>query len=312
MDEERERGYGVCKETLRNRNQKDGGSDSDEESSEEEFGLSGVHKRMSSKQKEESSRRVNAHLQEAGGIFPLDQYETHGDGSGTECEIARYVSCRHGKQVKSGSEVKRRPVVKPLTWPHTIAYEDDGEEVSYENITLSTFLFCFTHIMTSCKKNSPEAVGRSNLLHAVNLVLKYLTWSDARTFHNLVMFKLEQGRYDWDVDFTVLANQYLETKVRQNLLKSRGVSSGGYSSRQNYRGAGRGSGSSLYNQDNGRRTSFICYQWNNGECSYGSNCRRWHCCLSCAKRGKLGEQHKASTHSNNNSSGSKGKTDQRP
>ena len=76
---------------------------------------------------------------------------------------------------------------------HTIAVEDDGDEVNSEDIGLKKFLACYTKILTDCK-GKVEAAGRSALLHAVSTVYEYLPWSEARTFHNLTMVKLEQKR----------------------------------------------------------------------------------------------------------------------
>ena len=82
--------------------------------------------------------------------------------------------------------------MKTELWPHTIAFEDDGEEVTSEDISLAKFLVYFTKIMVSCVEK--EAAGRSVLLLAVSTVLECLPWKDARCFHNLMMLKIEQGR----------------------------------------------------------------------------------------------------------------------
>ena len=67
--------------------------------------------------------------------------------------------------------------------------------------------------MLECGKQ--EARGRTVLLHAVSLVLEALFWSDARTFHNIVMVKLEQGRLGWNSDFKELAENYIDKKVKR-------------------------------------------------------------------------------------------------
>ena len=95
-------------------------------------------------------------------------------------------------------------------WPHTIANEEDGDEVTSENISLAKFFSCFTYIML--ESNKSEARGRTALLHAVSLVLEALFWTEARTFHNIVMLKLEQGRLDWSSDFTLHAEVYIDKK----------------------------------------------------------------------------------------------------
>ena len=112
--------------------------------------------------------------------------------------VGRKVKHRH--KVKSGAKVKQRPVVRTELWPHTIANEEDGEEVTSENIGLSRFLSCFTFIMTNCGRR--EAAGRAEFLHAITNVLECLPWSDARAFHNMIMVRLEQDRVDWLKTFT--------------------------------------------------------------------------------------------------------------
>ena len=220
--------------------------------------------------------------------------------TGTDTEGRR----RHRRRkVKSGAKVKQRPVVKTEVWPHTIANEDDGEEISYKDISLSKFLSCFSFLMISCAE--PEASGRSVLLHAVSTVLECLPWAEARIFHNIVMVKIEQGRLNWDSDFTTIADQFLDKKVRMS-LRSRGYSAGNSSNFKpsRSRSFGKDFGNSSYEYMNNTSSSksntsisVICRLWNNGICSFGASCKRWHVCLSCAEIGKLGEPHKAATHS---------------
>ena len=62
-------------------------------------------------------------------------------------------------------------------------------------------------------------------MHAVCKVFECLTWTETRTFHNLIMIKLEQDRIDWNSYFRMLANQYLDNKVRL-CMKARGSSGG--------------------------------------------------------------------------------------
>ena len=52
--------------------------------------------------------------------------------------------------VKSGAEVKMRPDIKTEVWPHTIANEDDGEDTTSEDISLSKKNSCFTYLMITC------------------------------------------------------------------------------------------------------------------------------------------------------------------
>ena len=92
-----------------------------------------------------------------------------GDSSSTGTDSSEGVKkYRSRRKVKSGAKVKKRPVIKTELWPHTIANEDDGEEVTSETIGLAKFLSCFTYIMVSCEK--AESKGRAALLHAICLI----------------------------------------------------------------------------------------------------------------------------------------------
>ena len=109
------------------------------------------------------------------------------------------------------------------------------------------------------------------------------------------MVKLEQGRIKWDADFTVLADRFIEQKVRQTLKSKAQASAGNYNQRSGNRGQGKGHGRN--NGGRGKNTaafSLVCYQWNKGSCSFGADCKRWHVCRTCAESGKPGERHKAS------------------
>ena len=71
---------------------------------------------------------------------------------------------RRRSKVKSGAVIKKRAVVKTELWPHTIANEEDGENISIEDISLSKFFSCFTFIMINCAKPKEvivEAIGRN-------------------------------------------------------------------------------------------------------------------------------------------------------
>ena len=309
VEEEKARQLKLLQERLRTKHVSS--SSGNEESSEAELlDLKVIKKKMSRKQRDLCGRRVNARLSQAGALFPSDEFET--SSAGTVSDIEK--SCRHKKLIKSGAKIKKRPVVQTELWPHTIANEDDGEEVTSENISLAKFLSCFSYILVSCSSKI-ESRGRSALLHAVSIVLEYLHWSDARTFHNLIMVKIEQGRLDWASDLSGLAENFIDKKVRLSMKMKRypaGASSSyrsGYSSRN----VGKGYSSSFKgNGDKGRNRSLngvICWQWNNGTCTYGDNCKRWHACKVCAEAGKLGESHKASTH---DSSGSRARPAERP
>ena len=97
--------------------------------------------------------------------------------------------------------------------------------------------------MTCCGK--VESRGRSALLHAVSMVLEYLQWTEARTFHNMIMVKIEQGRIGWDTDFTSLAEDFVDKKVRlsmrtRNTAGAAASSNSAYKSRYKDSGVGKG------------------------------------------------------------------------
>ena len=306
VESEKKRQLKVLQDKLKEKS-REVSHDSDT-SSDNRLDLKSIKKKLSRKQRDLCSSKVAAKLKDVGVAFPEDDFSTTStSGKDTESEKG---SCRHShsKKVKSGAKVKKRPVVKTLLWPHTIANEDDGDDVTSENISLSKFFSCFTSIMTSC--GGVESRGRSALLHAVSLVLEYVQWPDARTFHNLVMVKLEQDRENWASDFTGLAEAFIDKKVRLG-LRSKTASSGASSSYSKSSSYGKDfskgfRGQSQRNSAGRGKPLFgaICWQWNHSSCTYGDNCKRWHVCKACAEAGKLGENHKASSH---DSSGSRTK-----
>ena len=148
---------------------------------------------MSKSQKEECQRKLSASLEYVGANFPEDDFDDPSSSSSSSSgrdssDSDSHRKCRK-KKVKSGSKIKKRPVVKTELWPHTIINENEGEDVSCDNITLAKFFTGFTYIMSTVKKG--ESKGRSALLHAICMILDVLPWSEARTFHNLSMIKIE-------------------------------------------------------------------------------------------------------------------------
>ena len=299
VDFEKDRSLKIMEDKLEDRRRR-GESQNDEVfSSDGHFNLQALRKNMSRSEKTECSDKVASTLRQSGAVFPQEEYCASGS-SGMESEAGARYSRR---KVKSGANISKRPVVQTELWPHTIANEDDIEEVSSENITLAKFMSCFSHIMVNCGR--AEATGRAVLLHAVSLVLECLPWAEARSFHNLVMIKIEQGRINWDTDFEILAGQFLDKRVRLS-LRSRGTATGsgpgksGRSTGRGYRTPGQNFNdfNPRFNTNNYNRNKayYVCKQWNIGTCSYGDSCKRWHVCLSCAEAGRMGEHHKSTTH----------------
>ena len=291
------------KEKLRNKVLIEESSQEEVSASEDEKNLMDLRKKMSKNMRDDCNFKVAARLKQVGAIFPE---ETDSSTSGTDGSVIGNKN-RRKSRVKSGAKIKKRPVVQTELWPHTIANEDDGEEVTSETIGLSKFLSCFTYIMISCGK--VEAKGRAAFLHGVCAVFECLPWTEARAFHNLIMVKLEQGRIDWDADFSSLADSFLDKKVRLN-LRAMGSAAGGLKSQTSNKSLGKGFGGSNYYNNSSRNRygnysgrdralySTVCRQFNFGTCTYGDRCKKWHVCWSCAEAGKMGEQHKASTHEN--------------
>ena len=263
--------------------------------------MKGIKKKLTRRQRDLCHQQVERRKKEAGATFPEDSFETTAS-SGNESASVK-GSCRHSRrQIKSGAKVKKRPVIKTELWPHTIANEDDGDDITSENISLAKFFSCFSYIMLDCGIN--ESRGRSGLLHAVSTVLEYLHWPEARTFHNVIMLKLEQGGLDWESDFSALAENFVDKKVRMS-VKSKGTTTGtAYRSGNAGKGYGKGFRGSSAGSNAGKGKGLhgaICWQWNYTSCTYGSSCKRWHVCKSCAEAGKLGEHHKASSHESSGS-----------
>ena len=210
------------------------------------------------------------------------------------------VTChRRKKPAKSVAEVKKRPVMKTELWPHTIANESDDEDITHDTIKLAKFLSCSTQIIAECESET-EAAGRSVLLNAITSILEFQPWPEVRSFHNTVMTRIEQERIDWKSDFKLLAEQFVDKKVRL-MLKSKALSTGtdrpnrGNPNNRNFgRGtsgfSGRGQGSQA---GSNRPITLHCKQWNFGNCTYGSNCEMWHTCWTCYNNGKIGKAHKA-------------------
>ena len=315
VSEAKGRSYDVLVDKLRTRDKSKVQSESEVVSSSEEGegeDLHGIRNKLDKKQRKKRDQRVNTRIKQAGGLFTDDDYEAGASGnSGTESDISfkSYSSSksnisgqsnRQSHKVRSGAKVKSRPVVRTELWPHTIAVEEEGGNITCDNISLSKFYSCFTQIVTDCESKTEKA-GRTKLLNAISTVLDVRHWPDAHLFHNLVMVKVEQDRISWKDDFKGLADQFIEKRVRQ-LLKNQGSSqrTGAYRGFSGHRSFGRGSGGyGGRSEFSGQRSPYqgICKQWNFGTCTFGSRCRYKHCCWSCYENGKTGDlNHRAASH----------------
>ena len=273
-----------------------GSSFTSEESSDADFDMRDMRKKMSKKMRDDCNTKVSSRLKQAGARFPDEDSETTTSSGTDSSETGRKVR-RRRREVKSGEKIKKRPVIRQMLWPHTIANEEDGESVTSVDIGLARFLSCFTNIMISCGR--VEAAGRAKLLNSVSMVLECLPWADARIFHNMVMHRLEQGKIEWTSNFLAKANLFIDRKVRRNLRGSNNSEGGNKSNSKFYsKGARRARNSYNSNSYSKSKSSYpgVCWNWNFGTCSFAERCNRLHVCHSCTEAGKPGEQHKASSH----------------
>ena len=128
---EKERQYKLLQEKIKGKFNYSDSSSGDNDSSNEAAGLKDVRKKMSRKQKKLCESRVQSTLKKVGGIFPDDVESSSSagkDSSDTSCG-------RRRNKVKSGAKIKIRPVIKTELWPHTVANENDGEQVTCDNIS---------------------------------------------------------------------------------------------------------------------------------------------------------------------------------
>ena len=306
---EKERQYQVLLEQILHRDREGGSSTwGNSQESPAEVESSDTSQKKKKKKKKQRRSKGSSSGRKSAPRYPDNDPSESEDPESSEKESDGDQCCKGRRKVKSGAEVKKRPVLKTELWPHTLANEEEGhgDEVTSDNIKLSTFNKYFTKIIIKTKDKT-EAIGRTALLHAISSILECLPWVEARNFHNLTMVKIEQKRLEWKADFAALGEEYLDRKVRLN-LRTKGTSAG---SNDSYKSYGRSSNSANFNPNrsyndvnkvnsnrfsndfNRYKLSLICHQFNAGACSYGDNCKRWHTCKSCATAGKIGEKHKA-------------------
>ena len=310
VEEEKARQAEVVREKIRSRSKhkksakgdRSGTEGDKEESSDEEevVDLKSLKKRMSKSEQEYCELRVAQILKEAGGSFPEDE-DSSSSGTSASSRSSHSEGKSKKKKLKSGSKVKTRPVKRQELRPHTVLCEDKGEVVEADAITLAKFLSCFMSITLLAGKK--EAAGWSTLLAAISKILEFCPWTEARTFHNVVVLKIEQGRLHWSSDFMSLAEDFLNEKLREKLRSAKPSGAGSQSYRNGSRGSGRGAGQPFRSNRSKGLYAMVCRQWNYGTCQFGDRCKKWHVCWSCADSGKPGERHKAVSH---NSSGSAG------
>ena len=88
---------------------------------------------------------MTALLKDVGGSFAEESEYSYSSESGKESDASRRPKQR--RKVRSGAKIKKRPVIKTELWPHTVANEEDGDDVSSEDISLARFFSCYTFIM---------------------------------------------------------------------------------------------------------------------------------------------------------------------
>ena len=142
VESEKERTLRVLQGNIKSN---DTTAESDGYSSEDGVNMKAMRKKMTTRQRDRCSQRTASRLKQAGAMFPEDDYETTASSGNDTCSVKN--KCRHSRQVKSGAKIKKRPVLRTELWPHTIANEEDAEEVTSENINLAKIFTCFTSIM---------------------------------------------------------------------------------------------------------------------------------------------------------------------
>ena len=309
LEDEKDRGLAIVRQKLRDKEKLGSVSQTEGETSGASsiFGLSDVRKKMTKKQKKACDDKVAGRIGQAGASFPVeDSSSSSSSYAGTDSESDRSRDSQAGRRsrrsrkVKSGAKLVKRPVKQTELWPHTVSNEEDGMELTCDTIGLQRFLACFSSIMVSCGSKA-ERAGRACLFNAFSQVFECLPWAEARSFHNLVMVKIEQRRIDWKTDFSVLADKFLNHKLRLS-LRVKGNAAGQSYHRTGKSSFNKGYGNSSFRQGNSNTSSgkalyfSYCKMWNSGTCTYGDKCRYKHCCWTCAEAGKYGETHKASSH----------------
>ena len=143
--QEKERQYKLLQEKFKGKFTYSDSSE-DDDSQNETTGLKSIRKKLSSKQKKLCEERVHATLKKVGAIFPEDDIESSSTAGKDSSDSG---GCRRRRKIKSGAKVVKRPVIKTELWPHTVANEDDGDQVTCENLSLAKFMSCFTFIMAT-------------------------------------------------------------------------------------------------------------------------------------------------------------------
>ena len=146
VDEERERQFKLLVDS--DKNNSDDKSEGESGDASDGQDMKGIRKKMTKKQRDKCSARVSKVLRKSETTYPEDDYETT-ESSGKDSD----GGCKHSRanKVRSGAKVKKRPVKRRETWPHTIANEEDGDELTHENIGLAKFFTCYTHIQVRCR-----------------------------------------------------------------------------------------------------------------------------------------------------------------
>ncbi len=87
-------------------------------------------------------------------------------------------------------------VAHNIAWPHFYVTSTENRPAKYDSLTLDEFLFGYLCI----HDNEPDpATQRAMFQHLRELMLdmKQHTWAEVRSFHALVLSKMEAGRATW-------------------------------------------------------------------------------------------------------------------
>ncbi len=141
---------------------------------------------------------------------------SHGDISpsstrGNKGPNTKDISDRHpvAKATCSGRDQTAHDIVAHnITWPHFYVTSTDNRPAKYDTLALHEFIFGYLCI----HDNEPDpAIQAAMCQHLRELMLdmKQHTWAEVRSFHALVLSKMEAGRASW-LDLPGI--QYLRTR----------------------------------------------------------------------------------------------------
>jgi uncharacterized protein (UPF0335 family) len=223
-------------------------------------------------------------------------------------------------RLKSGYELKsQQPVKRVVYWPHCyLSGLPDDNDTHPDKLSLDSFMFGYSKILiTPGLISEEEHYGR--LRHLNNLMQFSIAhgWDAARNYHKQVIRSIENGDITWSDDQQIISmglqalhNNYAAHKSADNQSDASKHKKTEQSSTKDKEK------SSESNASGGRRTSTLCWSYNNEEypdaaCRFsgkGDTCRKLHACSICADKG-FHHMHKAKFECKNRSNQTKDNKD---